>query len=55
MSLYARFLRYQGRVLAVYRLSGVTYVEVVPSRNAAWQSICDRIASLGAVAVRGDI
>lgn len=55
MSLYARLIRYQGRVLAVYRISGTTYVEIVPSRTAAWQAICDRVASMGAVAVKGDL
>jgi hypothetical protein len=52
MSLYARLLKGQGRVVAVYRLSGVTYVEIQPTSSKVWDAICRRIESLGSVAVR---
>jgi hypothetical protein len=55
MSIYTKLIKGQGRVIAVYRLSGVTYVEVAPSSSKVWDAICDRIASMGAQAVKAAI
>jgi hypothetical protein len=50
MSIWVRLFKDLGRVTAVYRLSGVTYVEIAPSCAGAWQAIRDRCDRLNAVA-----
>jgi hypothetical protein len=56
MSIYTRLIKGLGRVVAVYRLSGMTYVEVAPTSDKLWDAICARIYSMSAVPVmvRGD-
>ena len=51
MSLYARLIKGFGRVIAVYRLSGVTYVEIAPTSDKLWNAISERIRSMSAIPV----
>jgi hypothetical protein len=51
MSFWIRIIHRSGRVTAVYRLNGKTYVEVKPFSSQIWATIREKIESLNAVAV----